>query len=226
MTMLRKYTITIMAASLMLFFSAQGFAAEPRPGGRPGGQDRPQEMRKVRERIETLRMWKLTKALDLDANTSAKLFPIINKYDKKRADLEASMREDMKDLREAIRDNVSDAKLKPLLDRLEENHRQFQGIGNEERTELKRILTLQQQAKYVLFQVEFMRELRETIREVRDRRQDGQNEQGRPGMQDREGRGGRDGARRPMGPGMQNQDGGPMRPDMPPPDGQGGERPY
>lgn len=47
----------------------------------PEDFDRPptkEQMENVRERIETLRMWKLTKTLDLDEKTSAKLFPLLN----------------------------------------------------------------------------------------------------------------------------------------------------
>jgi hypothetical protein len=134
--------------------------------------DRPptkEQMEKVRNRIETLRMWKLTKALDLDEKTSAQLFPLLNRYDKKRAETENAMRDNMRELRESLR-NKRDAQLKSVLERVEQNHRSMQSIKDAEWEELKGILTIAQQAKFIIFQQEFDREIRKIIEETRGRR--------------------------------------------------------
>lgn len=158
---------------LFLFFLLVGFAvnsiAEP-----PEDFDRPptkEQMKRVRERIETLRMWKLTKALDLDEKTSAQLFPLLNRYDKKRAEIEQSIWAGIKGLKESLREK-REGKLRDILDRLEQDHRELQRTNDEERADLKRILTIEQQAKFVLFQQEFNKEIRKIIAEARDKRQE------------------------------------------------------
>ena len=77
---MRKNVVKIL---LLIFivcgFTAQGFAEQPGYFDKPPTKE---QRDKVKNRIETVKMWKLTKALDLDEATSTKLFPIINKYDK------------------------------------------------------------------------------------------------------------------------------------------------
>lgn len=155
---------------LLLFFmlgSASAVMAEPR-----GDFDAPptkEQMEKVRSRIETLRMWKLTKALDLDEKTSAQLFPLLNKYDKKRSELERTLRDNIRELRESL-SGKREGQVKSILERLEQNHKAMQGIKDAEWDELKGILTVEQQARFILFQLEFEREIRRIIEETRGRR--------------------------------------------------------
>ncbi len=135
----------------------------------PDGFDRPptrQQMEKVWERIETLRMWKLTKALDLDEKASAQLFPLLNRYDKRKAEIEIALRDSMRELRQSLREG-REGSLKNILDRLEQNHREMQRINDEEWAGLKRVLTIQQQAKFIIFRQEFDREIRRIITEAR-----------------------------------------------------------
>ncbi len=157
----------------VLFLVMLGFAAaavaEPREEfDRPPSRE---QMEKVRERIETLRMWKLTKALDLDEKTSAQLFPLLSRYDKKRAELENAMRDNVRELRESLR-GKREGQLKGILDRLEQNHKGMQGIKDAEWEELKGVLSVEQQAKFIIFQLEFDREIKKIIEETRERRQD------------------------------------------------------
>jgi len=164
---------------LMLTLLPVSFAGAQPPGppdgppGRPGpgGQDR------IRERIKTMRMWKLTQALDLDQGTSAKLFPILNKYDEQRRGTEQELRNDMRKLRTMV-DSGDESGLSGLLRKLEKNHRTMQEIKDAEWNELKGVLTVKQQAKFLIFQLEFERDMRRMISEARERRQDGDFERG------------------------------------------------
>jgi hypothetical protein len=161
------------ARMVLLLFFMFGFVAvsmaEPR--GDFEGPPTKEQMEKVRSRIETLRMWKLTKTLDLDEKTSAQLFPLLNRYDKKRAEIENALRDTIRELRESLR-GKREGQLKSLLDRLEQNHKSMQGIKDAEWEELKGILSLEQQAKFIIFQLEFEREIKKIIEETRERRQD------------------------------------------------------
>lgn len=171
----RLLTLLILLTALCCY--AVNSRAEPRDDA-----DRPLtrgQMEKIRERVESLRIWKLTKALDLDEKTSSKLFPLLNKYDRRRAEIEHALRSDMKDLRDSLQER-REGRLKSILDKLEHNHRALQTLNDEERTELKSILTVEQQAKFILFQQEFSRDLRRIIAEAREKKEKSGREQAFP----------------------------------------------
>lgn len=166
---MRRRAARVLLILFLIFGFAANSTAEPREEfDRPPSKE---QMEKVRNRIETLRMWKLTKALDLDEKISAQLFPALNKHDKKRADVESAMRDNMRELRESLR-NKRESQLKGVLERIEQNHRSMQSIKDAEWEELKGILSTEQQAKFILFQQEFNREIKKIIDETRGRRQE------------------------------------------------------
>jgi len=169
------------AALLLTAFLSGAWAAAGDGMEQPPSRE---QMEKVRERVETLRMWRLTKALDLDEKTSSRLFPVLNRFDRKRHELEQSLRDGMRDLREAVREG-RDSALKGILDRLEQNHREMQRLNEEERAELKRLLSVRQQAAFVIFQQEFQQDIRRMIEETRGRRPRGPMDRERPEMRDR-----------------------------------------
>jgi len=166
---MKKHMAKILVSVIMLFgFAAQGLA-EPPDFEKPPTRE---QKERVRQRIETLRMWKLTKDLDLDEKTSAQLFPLLSRYDKKRAEIEYAMQESMKELRESLREK-REGQLRGILDRLEQNHKGMQSLKDAEWEEMKKILTIEQQARYVIFLQEFDREMRRIIEEARGRRHEG-----------------------------------------------------
>ncbi|MBI5026409.1 MAG: hypothetical protein HZC12_06745 [Nitrospirae bacterium] len=151
---------------LVFGFSLNGMAEPPEDIEKPPSKE---QMEKVRRRIATLKMWRLTQAIDLDEKTSAQLFPLLNKYDKKRVEIKNAMRDDMKQLREALKEK-REGNLKNILDRLEQNRKALQGINDEEKVELKKILTIEQQARFIIFQQKFHKEIRKIIAEAKQRR--------------------------------------------------------
>ncbi len=151
---------------LVIGFGMYSSAEPPEDIERPSSKE---QMEKVRKRIETLKMWRLTDALNLDEKTSSQIFPLISKYDKKRIEAEQSLRNGMKELREFLKEK-REGNLKGILDKIEENHKALQRIKEEEWAELKKILTVEQQARFIIFQQEFEREIRKIIAEVRERR--------------------------------------------------------
>ena len=147
-------------------FTAQGFAEPAEYLDKPPTK---QQRDRVRKRIETVKMWKLTKALDLDEASSVKIFPILNRYDKRKADIHQDLREGMREMRRSLKENKT-AGLQNTLAMLEEKHRALQNINDEEWAELKKVLTVEQQAKLILFRHEFDREVHKLIADAKDRR--------------------------------------------------------
>jgi Spy/CpxP family protein refolding chaperone len=128
-----------------------------------------EQREKVRKRIETMRMWKLTKALDLDEKTASRLFPMLNDYDKKRKEVEREIRKDIDFLKEAL-ELKEESRIKDLLEVLEQKHNTLKRLGDEERNRLREVLTIEQQARYLIFKMEFRREIRRMIAEAKGRR--------------------------------------------------------
>ncbi len=156
---------------LMLVGFAVNGVADPQSNGpvKPQIFDRPpskEQMEKIRQRIDTLRMWELTKALNLDEKTSAKLFPLLNQYDKKKFTLGQKMMDGMGDLTRYLKEK-NDNDLKKTLIGLEQTHREMDKINDNEFNALKNILTIEQQAQFVLFKMKFEREIGRLMEESR-----------------------------------------------------------
>ncbi|GBE37867.1 MAG TPA: hypothetical protein ENG75_06905 [Nitrospirae bacterium] len=162
-----KKVISVMALvmSLMLF-AGEGFSQPPEDRGGPPSE---QQMEKIRKRVETLKMWKLTEVLNLDEATASRFFPILNEYDRKRMDIAHKMRKDMKKLRKSV-DTAPESELKSIITRLRDNHRRLQKIDDEEMSRLQDILSVRDMGKLIIFKQEFQRNMKKIISDVREKR--------------------------------------------------------
>lgn len=136
------------------------FAPDPEKGG-PPSEERREEIRK---KIETIRIWRLTEELKLDANTSAKLAAVVSPFEQQRRDIMREHMTTMRELRLSLKSSRPDeAKLKAALEKLQKNQRALQELREKEFKALKDILTIEQQARYLVFQQEFQREMQGMI---------------------------------------------------------------
>lgn len=162
-----RYRASAAVAGLFLFLGlasdAFGQPIAPVAPGLPG----PREGRHL---IETIRIWKMTEALDLDEDQAAKLFP-------KLAQLEASRREFHRQQR-LLRDELAellkqrplrDQEVKARLEQLERTEADFRGREQAIRGGLRSILSLEQQARLALFEDRFETEMRRIIQDLRQR---------------------------------------------------------
>ena len=146
------------AFAIICFLMLQGGAALAQP---PRAQ-----MEGVMQQIQTLKMWKLTKELDLDEQTAARLFPVMNGFDKQRAEIAYNQRLSMNDLRKAVK-NGNEDQMKDAIRRLVSGRAALEQVNEKEIVELGNILTVRQQAKYILFMPRFNRQMRAMIRQAR-----------------------------------------------------------
>ncbi len=128
-----------------------------------------EKMAKIRKRVETLKMWKLTKVLDLDEKGAARLFPIINEYDKKRFTVMQVMRKNMHELRESV-DTATESELRDMIEKLNDNHKSLQEIDGEEMKMLGEVLKARDMARFIIFKQEFDRDMKRIIADVREKR--------------------------------------------------------
>lgn len=163
----RSWSITVVVAGLLWLCGpvsdtiAQPFA--------PAGPRAP-EVPEARRLIETIKIWKMTEALNLNEHQAARLFP-------KLAQLEASRREFHRQQR-MLRDELSellkqqplrDQEVKARLERLERTEIDFREREQAIRGGLRTILSVEQQARLALFEDRFETEMRRAIQDLRQR---------------------------------------------------------
>lgn len=127
---------------------------------------------RIRKKVEALRAWRLTEELNLDQETSGRLFPVIREADEQRLALERENRRLIRTLNQELQSrDVDQNEVDRIIDQLISNR--LEQARNEERhlNKIRSILTPEMSARYIMFQVRFQRELRNLVNErVRDRR--------------------------------------------------------
>lgn len=145
-----------------------GYENPAGPGGRPSIEKQEQ----IRKRVEMIKLWRLTEALKLDQETSAKLAALLNSCEQQRGAIFRERRETMQNLRAAVNVRKPDEeKLSPLLEKLEANHHASQELIEKEWKGVQDILTTEQRARFVIFQQDFRRDLHRMISGAREGRQ-------------------------------------------------------
>lgn len=139
-----------------------------------GGDDRKppstEKVERMRKRIETMKMWKLTQVLDLDEQRAAELFPVLNRYNKKRLDVMKRMRENMRKLRGTV-DSAPEDELQVLIRNLRDAHAELKAVNEEELESFRGLLSVREFAKFVIFKQDFNREMKRRIARIRDKRE-------------------------------------------------------
>jgi Spy/CpxP family protein refolding chaperone len=112
----------------------------------------PEQLRKeVLERMRALRAWKIVEALKLDEATSARLFPILSRYDEREMAIAAERHAIMVELREATEaPHPDDVKLTATLNKLLVIRTKEHAMRDERIKEVRKVLTPVQQARLVL----------------------------------------------------------------------------
>jgi Spy/CpxP family protein refolding chaperone len=179
------------------FDDGQGNEGEFSPGQGRGGPPSKERREEIRKKIEAIRIWRLTEELKLDEKTAAKFFPLLSSLAQRRNELMRENMEAERELRLYLEAGKPDEKkIKAALDRLENIHRETAKLAEKEIDITKAHLTVEQQARYYLFQQDFQREMREMISGARG----GMGPQGARGGQGQRGMRGMGDNPRPGGP--------------------------
>ena len=126
------------------------------------------DKKEAMKQIEMLRIWRLTDLLKLQPEEASKLFPMLQSYDDK---IKAKAREKAKVLRsmqaELKKETPDSASLEKMTGQVLDVERQILDIRGEMMKELKTMLSTEQIAQYLLFEVKFKQELDDLIHQVR-----------------------------------------------------------
>ncbi|UCF30698.1 MAG: hypothetical protein JSV26_11725 [bacterium] len=122
------------------------------------------DISRVRKKVEALRAWMLTEELDLDEATSSRLFPAIREMDEQRHQIEAENRRIVRRMAQEVEsDRVDRPWISQALDILQENRKEMARVEEGHLIRVRTILSPEDTARYVLFQIRFQRELRERM---------------------------------------------------------------
>ena len=149
----------------MILLTPQLLPAQPPPDGPlEGGPMR----EKVRERINTMKIWKLTEEVGLTAEQSEKFFPIYNKHQKAMDEI-MSRRGELVDKLDTLTnsDKATDQEILKAMDDLRSIPQQMNDEIDRFYKEVAGVLPLRQQAKLAVFEDRFLQRLQEFARDVR-----------------------------------------------------------
>ena len=137
--------------------------------------DRPPrtEERAPRQLIETLRKVRLIEELNLTDEQSIKFFPKLNEIREAKEELNHNrkiMIDKLMDLLE--KDKKSSDQINVKLDKLFKLEEEFNKKETALKKEIRKILNPEQQARLILFQLRFDKEMREMIQGIKEMRQE------------------------------------------------------
>lgn len=134
------------------------------------GQDTPTGpvQERIRRNIQTLRLLQMTQALDLSEEQTARIFPVLNRLEKEKADLRRQVAEAVRELRTIIRGGkAKEESLSAAVDKVKSLRRAILQGDAELESFLEGQLTPVQRAKYVVFSLDFYQGLGERLRKAR-----------------------------------------------------------
>ncbi len=119
----------------------------------------------LQKKIEMVKIWELTKSLELSSEEATKVFPVIQATEKNQRRFQESKGKILDQLSEAVKEDSS-KKIKSLIAQIQKEEGKFRKEQDESRGKLSNLLTSKQQAQYLLFQRSFFRKMRQGLAKV------------------------------------------------------------
>lgn len=127
------------------------------------------EARRGWDNISTLYLLRMVQALDLTEEQTAKIFPIVNRTEKDKREMNRKIGQRMRELRAMVRQqDGEEEKLVRKVHEIRDLRKQVKSKDEELEEFLSEYLTINQQAKYLIFVQDFLKELREKLNEARE----------------------------------------------------------
>lgn len=123
-------------------------------------QGDPQARMRIRENISNLYLLRLTRALELTEEQTAKLYPLLTRFEKEKAEIQRRMGLDLRDLREELaKAAAGEQRVLELVARINESRLAIRQNDDEVEGILDGVLTPFQKARYLIFNVDFFRSI-------------------------------------------------------------------
>lgn len=127
-----------------------------------------QARKNTRENITTLMLLRMTQVLDLTQEQTAILFPAFNRIEKDKMQLNRQITKHLADLRFTLGDEKPDrVKIQATMDKIKQLRQEIKTKEAELEQFVEQHLSLEQQAKYLIFFQDFYRSLQEKLNQAR-----------------------------------------------------------
>ena len=134
--------------------------------------DQPQNRRRARENMRTLWLLRMTCVLELTEEQTAKVFPIVSRIEKEKNEIYQQIGKQVRELRLILREEEPDQNdLKNKINEIKELRNLIKKKDEELEARMEENLTLIQRAKYLMFAVNFYRDLRNNLDKTRIQRE-------------------------------------------------------
>lgn len=121
--------------------------------------------------IEKVKIYRLTQELDLTTEQAVVFFPKLNELQKIEREFGEGKKEIIDNLKKLIKDNASEQEILEEVAKYEKLHKDKLTKQMDKIKELWKILTPIQRAKFLIFQEEFNKEIREMIKKIKKDRE-------------------------------------------------------
>jgi hypothetical protein len=126
---------------------------------------------KAWEKMRMLRIVKLTETLKMDREQASRFVLMDSQFEDTKRKYWREFHEDVQKLRGLVREpNPSERDLRETVTRIKNRKRSLNDLNNRQMDEELNLLRPDQQARYILFTIDFRREMENLIREVREGR--------------------------------------------------------
>lgn len=154
----------LVSLGLVLVLLSAGIVAE-------GHGPPPLEEREPRKLIETVYIWRMTEELDLSEEQISQFFPKLKRLENAEREHSQKIAKAMEELDELLKtDKPSTSALQGKMKELEEIDNQFQQQRIKLQDEIRSVLSVEQQAKLLVFRHRFHREMREILKDIKKHR--------------------------------------------------------
>jgi hypothetical protein len=152
---MKKIGIIFMTSAIFFILAIPAISVERFPA-KPDKE----KMEQVRKKMDLLRNWRLMDELNLDESTAIKFFKSLKGID----DRERQLMDEGFDLIDKLRDatdkeKVDEKEIQILLHKIKANMDAHYELKKQRFDSVKSILTIEQQAKYMLFEMNFRKDM-------------------------------------------------------------------
>lgn len=127
------------------------------------------EARRGRDNISTLYLLRMVQALDLTEEQTAKIFPKVNRVENAKREINRRIGQLLRNIRAALmRQDAKEEELARMVQEIKNLRGQVKTLEEEMEEFLEQNLSVRQQAEYLIFVQDFLRDLREKLNKARD----------------------------------------------------------
>lgn len=161
-------------ADAFIFAQVAPPQAPPEPPGMPCPPDQPcpmnPEMEKERRMLEAIRVTRMTEALRLTDEQVAKFLPRLQQIEERQRSLRQERARIIRQLAEMLEKSERLKDLKPKLDELEKLEQEQMQKNRQMMKDLDTLLSVEQRARWRVFNERFDQEIRDMAKEIRKKR--------------------------------------------------------